>query len=343
MEDIISSQNYSLLKKIKNPQDVCYLYGEIDLLWYCSRILKLEIKDFQRERIQNLDIIYKKCGGIKKDFEIVESVKKMLLNGTFDPKYTKRFFHEEEEFKNFYEKIPKENEIFVRYVIDPFLFIDKRDIVCFSDTHGKHRNLKIPNSSILIFAGDCSNNNRETTIDFLEWFISLENKYKIFVPGNHDGYIQEFWNNPEILKNDYPDIYNSITNKKIIFLIGKSVNINGLNIYGHPVVPLRSNKKSNAFSIPRNKMMKYVKIPKDTDILVTHFPPWGIGDYNTPLTRDLSDDSGDLFLRNQVENLNLKYHIYGHHHNGTGFYKFDGKNVTNSTVFVNTSGRVFEL
>lgn len=57
-----------------------------------------------------------------------------------------------------------------------------------SDTHGMHRQLKhLPEADLLIHAGDFSTfGNESEAIDFLEWFVDLPYKHKVFICGNHD-------------------------------------------------------------------------------------------------------------------------------------------------------------
>lgn len=58
-----------------------------------------------------------------------------------------------------------------------------------SDTHGKHKLLSdLPKADIIVHSGDVSmTGTEEEIIDFLNWFLDLPYKYKVFVPGNHDG------------------------------------------------------------------------------------------------------------------------------------------------------------
>ena len=63
------------------------------------------------------------------------------------------------------------------------------NIFAFSDTHGRHRELQVPeNVDIVICAGDAVEDNLvgDEYDDFIEWFASLSCKWKIFVPGNHE-------------------------------------------------------------------------------------------------------------------------------------------------------------
>ena len=69
------------------------------------------------------------------------------------------------------------------------MLIKKRIIFAFSDTHGRHRELQVPeNVDIVICAGDAVEDNLvgDEYDDFIEWFASLPSKWKIFVPGNHE-------------------------------------------------------------------------------------------------------------------------------------------------------------
>ena len=64
-------------------------------------------------------------------------------------------------------------------------------IVVISDTHSKHRELNIPNGDVIIHCGDVTQNgSKKETIDFISWFEELNFKYKIFIAGNHDKYLE---------------------------------------------------------------------------------------------------------------------------------------------------------
>ena len=55
-------------------------------------------------------------------------------------------------------------------------------IIAISDTHGKHRNVDLPQGDMLIHAGDVSSRGLEDEVlDFLDWYESLDFKYKIFI------------------------------------------------------------------------------------------------------------------------------------------------------------------
>ncbi len=69
---------------------------------------------------------------------------------------------------------------------------------------------------------------------------------------------------------------------------------------------------------------KIALIPQQTDILVSHCPPFGILDKSA-----FGANMGNEDLRKQVEIINPRYHLFGHIHEAYGVYK------TSRTTFVN--------
>lgn len=98
--------------------------------------------------------------------------------------------------------------------------------------------------------------------------------------------------------------------------------IHGLRIYGTPWVP---QYRDMAFSIPRGQALKskWDLIPDDTDILVTHAPPLGIGD-----TNGKGEKSGCLDLLQTVrQRVQPKFHIFGHIHECKNSFLYTVENV----------------
>ena len=71
---------------------------------------------------------------------------------------------------------------------------------------------------------------------------------------------------------------------------------------------------------------KWDLIPEGTDILITHGPPYGIGDLTAR-----GDKAGCQNLLEVVEKLKPDLHIFGHIHEGFGV-SYNGK-----TTFINAS------
>ena len=185
-----------------------------------------------------------------------------------------------------------------------------------SDTHFRHNQLELPGGDMLIHAGDlCGHGTEGEALAFLRWFGEQPYKYKIFIAGNHDWFFE---------KNSKIDIYKIIP-ENIYYLNDSGVEIEGLKIWGSPVQPAfldwAFNRKKGA---EINKHWKL--IPKDTDILITHGPPFGILDRTTS-----NYNAGCEMLLKKVNQIQPKLHVFGHIHEGYGMVE-KGK-----TIFANAS------
>ena len=180
-------------------------------------------------------------------------------------------------------------------------------IVCLSDTHGHHRKVEVPQGDLLIFSGDfmtCGRRFSEVR-DFGNWFSAQPHKHKILVGGNHDRLLET--NRSQCLAE---------FSKDVIYLEDTSVIIDGWKIHGSPVQPWFCNWSWNVNRGPDIKKY-WDKIPMDTDILITHGPPKGIGDLTIgPHAEHVGCD--DLLIR--MREVNPELHIFGHIHNGYGLY-----------------------
>ena len=176
-------------------------------------------------------------------------------------------------------------------------------IVAISDTHGMHGSINVPDGDLLIHAGDfCSHGTMQNLEDFCSWLKILPHKHKIVVAGNHDRIAQENFT----FTNDVIDSAGAI------YLEDDLAIINGLKIYGSPWTPMFMNWY---FMAKRGADIakKWAKIPSDTDVLVTHGPPYGIMD---KVNRS-SQGCENLLYR--IKELDLLAHIFGHIHEGYGY------------------------
>ena len=129
-------------------------------------------------------------------------------------------------------------------------------IFAFSDTHGRHRALQVPEETdILICAGDAVEDSLHggEYDDFMEWFAAQPGKWKIFDPGNHE------------LSFDLEqaeEIVGQFETAGITVLQDAIEDCDGV-IIG---------------AISGNARIAEEDIPDDIDILVTHYPPYGILD-----------------------------------------------------------------
>jgi len=176
-------------------------------------------------------------------------------------------------------------------------------LVCLSDTHNFHHDIPIPEGDILIHAGDCTDGGtRNETENFLNWLSNLPHKHKILVPGNHDFYFEK----PEQLKNVPANIH---------LLIDSGIKIEGFQFWGSPVTPGMENW---AFNRERGIQIKshWNLIPENTDVLITHTPPYGILD-------EISSGIklGCEELPQILKIVQPKYHFFGHIHHAAGSMK----------------------
>lgn len=202
------------------------------------------------------------------------------------------------------------------------------NILNLADTHNLHHelNLDLSNIDMIIHAGDFTRSkspafNSPEAENFLQWFSSLPVKYKVLVPGNHDTSLAAKYFSKDTLKTEFG----------IDVLIHESIVIEGIKIFGSPYTPTFGT--GWAYNVARHKLQPYWDcIDLDTDILVTHGPP-----YNTLDAAENGKDFtkvGDKTLMNRVHELNILYHIFGHIHEDAGktlkLHNLD-------TIFINAS------
>lgn len=198
-------------------------------------------------------------------------------------------------------------------------------ICCISDTHSAHREVEVPPVDMVIHAGDIGLEDWKygpsVLNDFIDWFKSLPTKYKIFISGNHDwlSYLDKILV-PRVAEEN-----------GLIYLENSSVEIEELKIYGSPWSLEFNNWAWNLRRDEEVATACWDQIPMDTDILITHGPPYNILDY---VENDgvVTPPIGDSWLLKRVEQVKPMLHIFGHIH-------FCGRQTfkTKDTLFVNAS------
>lgn len=204
-------------------------------------------------------------------------------------------------------------------------------IVCISDTHGKHRDVQLPPGDILIHAGDFTKSGEVRSIADLCKFFGESNFLEVVcIAGNHDMTLQ-----PEYYEENWKRFHNKqfdcekarASLEHCVYLKDSwYVSKSGVEIYGSPWSPVYFDW---SFNLERGEAIRKVwdEIPDSTDVLVTHGPPLGRGDYTSHNGRA---GCYDLLVAVQ-EKSKPRVHIFGHIHEGAGT-TFDGK-----TLFVNAS------
>jgi Icc-related predicted phosphoesterase len=198
-------------------------------------------------------------------------------------------------------------------------------IDCISDLHGSHP--KLEGGDLLIVAGDLTARD-EPDQHFRFWLWAANQQYKqvVVIAGNHDGYLQE---NPNAI----------LVGAHLSYLCDQYIEFQGLKIWGAPWTPPFFNWH---FMLPPEEIkLKWDMIPEDTDILVTHGPSYGILDNPYKIPSSKHDRCGCPHLREAVERVKPRLHVFGHIHGsyGTTYLKHQGEWEPNKaqTICVNAA------
>lgn len=183
-------------------------------------------------------------------------------------------------------------------------------IVVLSDTHGKHHKMQhqVPPGDLLIHAGDfCSKGKLPEVADFAAWFGSFPHSHKVVIPGNHDRAVEE---RPGECRGMFAE-------HGVKLLISEGIQAAGLHLYGSPYTP-RFNDWHFMLERGRELRAEWAKIPLNTDILVTHGPPYGHGDKVLPRSGVGVRKAGCLELLERVRKVRPRLHVFGHIHEDYG-------------------------
>lgn len=176
-------------------------------------------------------------------------------------------------------------------------------IDCVSDLHGHYP--KLFGGEILIIAGDVTQAHDAYELLKLEgWLAKYRKIYNkiILIGGNHD----------PILENGY------LFSTDITYLCDSGVEFNGLKIWGSPYTRILKywHPACKAFGVSSDMDLykHWSKIPDDTNILITHCPPFGIRD-----RAECGEQCGSKSLGDKLRELkSLHLHVFGHIHEGYG-------------------------
>lgn len=132
---------------------------------------------------------------------------------------------------------------------------------------------------------------------------------KCFIAGNHDACMFM-----ESLGELPPNVH---------YLCNSGIEIAGLKFYGLPMF--------SEYVIDGSYDRLIGAIPSDTDILITHQPPYGILDSDTGDVHP-HFHFGDIHIREKVMQIKPKFHLFGHNHNVSGCVRQAGILFSNAAV-----------
>jgi Icc-related predicted phosphoesterase len=188
-------------------------------------------------------------------------------------------------------------------------------LVCISDTHCQLNQIELPEGDVLIHAGDATYEGTVSELtEFNDQLAAAKEKYRLgvyFTPGNHDFLFER---NEELGRE-------IMTNATV--LIHQSAEVGGLKFFMSPYTPWFYDW---AFNVNRGFDLanKWADIPTDTEVIVTHGPPYGILDR---LLRPRNGEDPNVGCKDLLERIdqlpNLMLSVFGHIHSGYGTVKRD--------------------
>lgn len=199
---------------------------------------------------------------------------------------------------------------------------NKLKVCHISDTHDTYQDISmmIPSDVDIVFiTGDMTYRGRVWELDnFVQQIKKIRKIVEtvVIIPGNHELGCQkdeELWRK-------------SIEETGAHFLIHESIQIKGINIFGSPWTPEFFNWAYNIQGGDEESL--WDQIPHNTQILLTHGPPYGILDLCN------GGHVGCKYLRNKIFHglPVLKYHLFGHIHEGYGTREISGIFFSNASV-----------
>lgn len=199
-------------------------------------------------------------------------------------------------------------------------------IAMISDVHNKWHHLQIPECDILISAGDYSFVGEQSIVrEFHKWLNQQPAKEKISVQGNHEVWVQRNWHLAKcIAQEQCPGVH--FIDEGRVELLGKKIWCSAITPWFHDWAWNRQ----RGLEIRKH----WERIPIDTEILVTHGPPYGILDQvKDEKSGIMSEPLGCKDLRAQLGyHDDIKLHVFGHIHTGSGEMDFGGIHFVNASI-----------
>lgn len=198
-------------------------------------------------------------------------------------------------------------------------------LVFISDTHQRH-DFVIPDGDVLIHAGDFTMEGRIPELQrFASWInvVRIGGGFKdvVVIPGNHE---------LGMPKNE--SLFREMLGPKVTFLVHQPAVVGGLRFFGSPYTPRFFDWEYN---VDRGELLArlWSQIPSDTQVLVTHGPPYGrLDSVNRPggemdamdfgsygkgdrSRRHRQTHVGCVDLMQRIQDLkDLRLHVFGHIH-----------------------------
>lgn len=183
-------------------------------------------------------------------------------------------------------------------------------ITAFGCNHGALPTL--PGGDLLIITGDLTHNDSiKAWKKFYDWLKVQKYRKKVYIAGNHDNFLQSCCTDEESeqmgIREDWGFDY----------LCDSGIEFEGIKIWGSPWTTTFQgmNPHCKAFTVDHDEQLwdKWEKIPEDTDILITHSPPYMVLD-----EVDGYRSCGSKSLMARVMEIEPRLHFFSHIHEGYG-------------------------
>lgn len=202
-----------------------------------------------------------------------------------------------------------------------------RKIVAISDSHQRHDQIKIPECDFLIHCGDwCSMGYESEVRNFARWLNKQPARFIILTPGNHElEFERQLPASLQWFKEEAPNTH---------LLIDQEVTIEGIKFYGSPQTLFFHDWAFNRQTGEEIQRF-WDAIADDTNVLITHQPPYGILDQTSYADGTLKPGNlGCYQLMDRIKSLkDLDLHFFGHIHAGGGRQvHMDGVSYYNTAI-----------
>ncbi|KAL4065335.1 Metallo-dependent phosphatase-like protein [Scleroderma citrinum] len=212
--------------------------------------------------------------------------------------------------------------------------------VCISDTHSSV--FRVPLGDVLLHAGDLSSYGSLSQLTHtINWLKSLDHPVKIMIAGNHDVLgllckLRMYLHRKQSIQHARAMVRN-LASVGFYYLEHESLHFTSPSgkmwkVYGSPAAPVYV-QGAFQYASPAEAKEIYKQIPEDTEILMTHTPP-----YRTLDRTKRGKNAGCDVLSSRLKELkHCRLHIFGHIHESAGTHVGDYKGRDTHRVSVNAA------
>ena len=205
-------------------------------------------------------------------------------------------------------------------------------IAAISDLHGHLP--AVPKCDLLLIAGDiCPSSWPGPQADWLAntfkpWLDLVPAREVVAVAGNHDWVFESWDNRKEFELTPGAADRLVLPDLRWHYLEDQGIELFGLRIYG---TPWQLRCGNWAFNVEEPVLAdKFARIPNGTDIVLSHSPPFGIGDL--AYRPNGGEHVGSPSLLDRVLRVRPRLHVFGHIHGARGQWERNGITFANVAV-----------